>query len=568
MTPGPPKDGPKETQSETPQLEPNRPKTSRPPAVTARSLADLVESFLGGSRLRRSGLPTKPDIPAEQEEAPELLDLILDGPDALLILHRVEGEIVEANRVFCAWTGSSHDALVGRKFLDLFPESERKAARTLYEDAGAGGVHVLELSNETAAVRPRLIEFMSGRATAGGGAFAVVAGRDVGERAATERYLRAERDRLGTFIRSMRDALILLSPTGDILYANPAAEQAFEPYELPVTCHRWLSEFSRHDKSDLQGLASAYEGQTLELEGNDGRLFLISRSFLFESGKKASVMLIAKDITEQKLIEAQNHQLELELVRESKMAEFGILSAGIAHNLNGPLMGILGFCDLLEMKHPERPEIAQIRQQATTMKDIVANLLLKSRSERESQPQDLVIEDIIRTELRFLEANLFFKHQISTELDLNPEPPTVYGLYIDFAQVIGNLLRNAIDAMHHSEKRVLTVRTRTDDRHAMIQISDTGCGIPEDVRPNLFRPFFTTKPKASEATDGPVGTGLGLSTSRNILSRYGGEIGVESEPGNGATFTVRIPLHRKPPQDSQTKPPRQQGKTGATKAET
>ena len=549
MTPGAPKRDLSSTQPDTPRPAADRPSPARPSAGAARSLADLVESFLGGSRLKRSGLPTKPDLPVEQEEAPELLDLLLDGPDGLLVLHRVEGEIIEVNRAFCEWAGIARDSLVGRKFLDLFPEPERKAARTLYEDAGVGGVHVLELPSEVAGVRSRLIEFMSARTVSGRGAFAVVVGRDVGERAATERYLRAERDRLGMFIRSMRDALILLSPTGDILYANAAAEQTFEPYELPVICHRWLGEFSRHDKSDLQGLASAYEGQTLEMEGGDGRLFLISRSFLFESGKKASVMLIAKDITEQKLIEAQNHQLELELVRESKLAEFGMLSAGIAHNLNGPLMGVLGFCEILELKQPGQPEIAQIRQQATAMKDIVANLLLKSRSERESHPQDLVIEDIIRTELRFLEANLFFKHNIKTELDLASDSPTVYGVYIDFAQVIGNLLRNAIDAMHQSPQKVLRVHTHSDGRHLVLQISDTGCGITEEARQNLFRPFFTTKPKAADANPNePVGTGLGLSTSRNILSRYGGEIRAESEAGDGATFTVTIPLNRKPPE--------------------
>jgi PAS domain S-box-containing protein len=547
MTAGAPKPDLSNKQPVTKQPANGSPGRSARGAGAARSLADLMESFLTGSRLKRSGLPTKPEVPVEPEEEPELLDLLLDSPDGLLVLHRAEGEIVEANRAFCEWTGIAHDSVVGRKFLDLFPETERKAARTLYEDAGVGGVHVLELPSTIAGVRSRLIEFMSARTVAGKGAFAVVVGRDVGERAATERYLRAERDRLGMFIRSMRDSLILLSPSGDILYANPAAEQIFEPYELPVICHRWLNEFSRHDKSDLQGLASAYEGQTLELEGNDGRLFLISRSFLFESGKKASVMLIAKDITEQKMIEDQNHQLELELVRESKLAEFGMLSAGIAHNLNGPLMGILGFCDLAELKSPGQVEIAQIRQQATVMKDIVANLLLKSRNERESQPQDLVIEDIIRTELRFLEANLFFKHNIKTELDLDPDSPAVFGVYIDFAQVIGNLLRNAIDAMHKSPQRVLSVRTRATGRHLVMQISDTGCGISEEARENLFRPFFTTKPKASEAANnGPVGTGLGLSTSRNILSRYGADISVESEPGRGATFTVTIPLNRKP----------------------
>jgi two-component system NtrC family sensor kinase len=515
-------------------------------AGAARGLADLMDSLLGGSRLRRSGVPTKAAA-AEQEEPPELLDLLLEGPDAVVVLHREHGEIIEANHRFAEWVGIDRAELDGKRFLDLFPEPERKAARTLFEDAGAGGVHVMEVPCATKGSRPRLVEFTSAASKSGGGAFAIVVGRDVGERAATERYLRAERDRLSLFIRAMRDMLILLSPAGDILYANAAAEQVFEPFELPVICHRWLNELAKFDHSDLQGLASAYEGRTLELEAGDGSTFLVTRSFIFESGQKAMVMLMAKDITEQRIIEKQNHQLEIELIRESKLAEFGTLSAGIAHNLNGPLTGVLGFCDLIELTKPGQSEIAQIRNQALAMKDIIANLLHKSRSEREVQPQDLLIEEIIHTELRFLEANLFFKHDVKKIVDLDPDSPTIYGVYIDFSQVIGNLLRNAIDAMHKSEKRELVVRTRSTDMHLIVTISDSGCGIPDDIKRKLFQPFFTTKPKSQDAKPGePTGTGLGLSTSRSILARYGAEIAVESTPGEGSTFTVTIPRNRKP----------------------
>jgi two-component system NtrC family sensor kinase len=513
----------------------------------ARALANFMDSLLYGSRLRRAGLPTKSLTPeAPLEEPPELLELLLEGPDGVVILHREQGEIVEVSHRFAEWVGIERKNLEGRLFLDLFPEPERKAARTLYEDAGAGGVHVLELPNVHPGQRSRLIEFIATPSVSAQGGFAIIVGRDLGERAATERYLRSERDRLNLFIRSMRDSLILLSPTGDIQYANPAAEQAFPPSALPVTCHRWLLEFSRHDKADLQGLASAYEGQTLELESGDGRVFLVTRSFLFESGKRATVMLMAKDITEQVLIERQNHQLEIELIRESKLAEFGALSAGIAHNLNGPLTGILGFCDLIEIRHPGLIEITHIRQQASVMKEIIGNLLQKSRSDRETHPQDQVIEDIILTEMRFLEANLFFKHQVKKVVELDPAAPPIYGVYSDFSQAIGNLLRNAIDAMYRSEERVLTVRTHCDERHLVITISDTGCGMTVVVKQNLFKPFFTTKPKTTEAAPGePTGTGLGLSTSRNILARYGAEMSVESEPGVGSTFTVSIPLHRR-----------------------
>jgi PAS domain S-box-containing protein len=517
------------------------------PGRSARALADFMGSILPSLRERRNRPETTapPPTPAEVEE-PKLLDILLEGPDAEVVIHRETGRIVEANHRFAAWAGISRDELTERPFLDLFPEMERPAARSLYEDAGAGGVHVVELPIAQGP-HSRLVEFTSAASVSANGEFAVLVGRDLGERAATERYLRAERDRLATFIRAMRDSLILLSPTGDILYANQTAEQMFEPYELPVVCHRWRNEFSKRDKSDLQGLASAYEGQTLELEGTDGRIFLVTRSFLFETGHNTMIMLMAKDMTDQRNLEQQSHRFELELVRESKLAEFGTFSAGIAHNLNGPLMGILGFCDLIEIKQPGLPEIAQIRQQATTMKDIVANLMLKSRNEREAQPQYLIIEDIIRTELAFLEANLFFKHDVKKVVELDPNSPPVYGVYIDFSQVIGNFLRNAIDAMHKSPERVLTVRTRNENRHITITVADTGCGMSDEVKANLFKPFFTTKPKMHEAAPGePTGTGLGMSTSRKTLARYGAEIQVESVVGKGTSIVVTIPTDRKP----------------------
>ena len=363
----------------------------------------------------------------------------------------------------------------------------------------------------------------------------------------SERYLRTERDRLNLFIRAMRDGLVLMDVGGDIVYANPTMEMLFESYELPVVCHRWLKEFSKDDHSDLQGLTSAYGGKTLKLDSGDGRTFLVTRSFLFETGKPSQVMLMAKDVTEQVLMERQNHLLELELTRESKLAEFGMLVAGIAHNLNGPLTGIFGVCDLLKLKGIASSEIEQVRKQAGIMRDLIANLLQKSRNEREVEPRELDIREIIETELRFLEGNLFFKHQITQNLLIADELPTVFGVYIDLSQVIGNLVRNAIDAMYQSQKKMLTVKAFVQDRYLVLQVADTGSGISKEVKARIFEPFFTTKPKQHEAPEGsPAGTGLGLSSSRAILARYGALIDVESQEGEGTVFTVRFPVGRKP----------------------
>jgi PAS domain S-box-containing protein len=553
MTIPPPKDKLPVSNSQPAGSPPAEVAPGNPPSAKARGLADFVEGLVSGSRLKRSGLPTKPELPepAQQaqaeEEPPELLDLLLQGPDAVVVLHREQGEVIEVSERFIEWTGFNREQLDGKLFLDFFHEPERKIARTLYEDAGAGGVHVLELPCALPGTRPRLVEFTSAQSQAGNGMFAILVGRDVGERAATERYLRMERDRLNLFIRAMRDSLVLLSPGGDILYANSAAEQTFEPYELPVVCHRWMTEFSHQDKSDLQGLTSAYEGQTMEIDNGDARIFLVTRSFLFESGRKSTVMFMAKDISDQKLIEKQNHQLELELMRESKLAEFGTFSAGIAHNLNGPLTGILGFCELLQLTRSDVKEIEHIRSQGIVMKDIIANLLKKSRNEQDAEPQDLSVEDIISTELQFLDANLFFKHHVQRVVELDPDSPTIHGIYIDLSQVIGNLLRNAIDAMFHSDEKTLTVKTRHDERYLYVTVADTGSGMSDEVKQKIFKPFFTTKPKAADAKPGePVGTGLGLASSRNILARYGAEISVESILGQGTTFTILFPLHRTP----------------------
>ena len=513
-------------------------------STRARGLAGIVDSLLAPIRPKTDSQQPEHSL-TQEEEAPELLDLLLEGPDALVVVYREDGEIVEVSGRFLEWSGISREDLVGTKFLDLFAEVERRVVRTLYEDAGAGGVHVVELPCCDKSKRSRLIEFTTARSSSGDGGFALLVGRDVGERAATERYLRAERDRLNKFIHSMRDGLILLSGTGDVLYTNPSMEQMFEPYALPVVCHRWLKEFSSEDSTDLQGLASAYAGKTLTLESGDGRHFMVTRSFLFEARNRAMVMLMVKDVTDQVEMEQQNRQLQIELMRESKLSELGTLSAGIAHNLNGPLTGILGLCDLLELRGDENEDVKRIRQAAQTMREIVANLMVKSRSERETQPRDILIEDIIKTELRFLEANLFFKSKVKKELQLAEDSPAIYAVYIHLSQVIGNLLRNAIDAMYNTEQKVLTVKTWYDEKYLFASVSDTGMGIAEEVRDQIFKDFFTTKPKSSDAKSGePTGTGLGLSTSRKMLARYGAEIKFESEAGVGTTFTIRFPLNR------------------------
>ncbi len=477
-----------------------------------------------------------------------LLARILDhSPDVFFVLDGHSGKVYFSNRVGVGWlTTEDRDTILGKDFESLFPDSERQFAAKLWRDNGQDENRVFHLTKPDDENVSHLVEFQAAPITEGGKNWIIITGRELGPGTlGPERELRVERDRMNTLIRSLRDGLVLLSKEGEILFANPAMEQLFEPDALPNICREWLERFRAYDQVGILGFSSPYEGQTLELLAQDGRTFLVTRSYLFESKKTTSVMLIVKDITELKLLQWKGHQLEMELLRESKLAEFGTMAAGIAHNLNGPLTSILGFCDLVTMTKGQMKEVDRIRAQAIVMKDTIANLMQKSRYEQDSEPQEIQINELIETEWKFLHANLFFKHDVEKILELDETTPTIFAVYSDVSQVVGNLLRNAIDALYQREEKRLTVRTRHNERYIFVEIIDTGVGIKTEDIPKLFQPFFTTKPMVGKSAIGePTGTGLGLSTTRSILARYGAEVLVDSMWQEGSTFTIRFPLTR------------------------
>lgn len=227
-----------------------------------------------------------------------------------------------------------------------------------------------------------------------------------------------------------------------------------------------------------------------------------------------------------------------QLVNAEKMAAVGRCAAGIVHNLNTPLQGIMGYTELMALRHPESPHIAPLRKAAEEMKCIVAAILKVGRQENETALTDVDLNEALRDQLELLRASPFFKG-VETVLDLNSLPPFP-GVYHHFSQSFANLLRNAAEAMHGREHRRLTVSTAATDEALLVRIADTGRGIPAEDLNRIFDSFYTTKPLTAE-DDQPTGTGLGLASTREIVASYGGEIRVQSRPGQGTTFTVRLP---------------------------
>jgi len=263
-----------------------------------------------------------------------------------------------------------------------------------------------------------------------------------------------------------------------------------------------------------------------------------------KDGVLAGYRMAFRDITRRVEMEKEQEELQLELLEKSRLASLGRLLQGVAHNLNNPVTILQSTLEWIrttpaeEVNLPE--ELAVLSDQVRRIREMVANMLDKGRREALRQVTRLDLNQVLQEELKFLQANPFFKHEVKLETQLLPLPP-ILGIYSDFSQSFGNLLNNALDAMYDSPVKRLKVSTACRQRDLMIEFHDTGHGIPAETLPRIFDPFFSTKPNVS--VDGrPAGTGLGLNSCRMLLDPYGVKFEVESKPGTGATFRLRVPL--------------------------
>ncbi|RJP83700.1 MAG: hybrid sensor histidine kinase/response regulator [Desulfobacteraceae bacterium] len=267
--------------------------------------------------------------------------------------------------------------------------------------------------------------------------------------------------------------------------------------------------------------------------------------------KKEELLAKVRVFYRLKLVEDQLHEMNEklneqvrirtdQLIDSARMAAIGKSTAGIVHNLNNPLQAILGYSELLELKSPENPMIQKLRSSAMLMKEMIATILTTSREENCIKVDNIDLNTLLRNQIEMMKANNFFKHQVKTEIDLQPLP-LYKGVYAHFSQSLGNLIKNAVDAMYQTANKVLSVQTKADEQTIQITISDTGCGMDPETLPKIFDPFFTTKP-LSAPNDEPCGTGIGLASTQEMIEAYGGKIDVESRTGIGSRFTVTLPL--------------------------
>ena len=237
---------------------------------------------------------------------------------------------------------------------------------------------------------------------------------------------------------------------------------------------------------------------------------------------------------------------QTKLMAAQKLEQIGLLASGLAHNLRTPLSGIKGYAQLLKSDHPDMKELAFIVDEVAIMESIINNLMLKSRKDHQKSEEVINLNDLLRIEIQFLSAHMFFKHRVKKVLEFDDHLPSIRGVYSHFSQAILNVIQNALDAMYDAEERVLTIRTRHDAAALYVEVEDTGSGIPADLMSHIFDDFFTTKPSTVDRQgDEPTGTGLGLGSANQNLRQYGGRIEIQSEPGQGTKVTLVLPRQPK-----------------------
>jgi signal transduction histidine kinase len=266
-----------------------------------------------------------------------------------------------------------------------------------------------------------------------------------------------------------------------------------------------------------------------------------------EAGRLAASFneMVAKLHARTQRLEEEEHKhteelmhLQSRMAHAEKLASMGRLAAGVAHELNTPLGGVLSLAMLAleecDESYPQRKDLEIIVKQALHCREIVKGLLAFAH-QSESGAARTDVNSVIENTLALLERQAIFQN-VRTTRQLKKELPPVFIDPSHLQSVVMNVVMNAVDAMEG--KGALAIETTDDEagEQVLIRISDTGKGIPDKIKPLIFEPFFTTKEPGE-------GTGLGLAIVYGVVKGAGGRISVDSSPG-GTTFTIRLPIMR------------------------
>ncbi len=371
----------------------------------------------------------------------------------------------------------------------------------------------------------------------------VITCREVTEQVLLKRETEQAARRFDELLAAVHGLIIIRDLEGRFQVVNPYAARFFglQPDDfLGKTVHELLPApvagvIAANDAAVLADPDQFSHEEELVIDGRE--YVLMSERILLTDyqDQQVGICCVSMNVTEAR-------ELQRELIQSERHAAVGKLAAGVAHEINNPLTGILTFAeDLLEEAtegDPVREDLAIIVRETLRCRNIVRELLDFSRRSRPKR-HTMSLQPVVDRSLALVRNQASF-HDIDFVLDMDDPSLQVKMDPNQIQQVVLNLIINARDAMGGKGEIKVRIREQPGTGGAVVEIVDNGCGIPSENLEKVFEPFFSTK--------GTHGLGLGLAAVRSIVDQHDGEIFVESEEGKGAAFRICLPGQKDPPE--------------------
>lgn len=351
--------------------------------------------------------------------------------------------------------------------------------------------------------------------------------------------LEQEKERLKVIVNGIDAGLALVTKDYQVTWMNPLLKNWFNNQDVQMPCFVLIGG-KKEACLDCPITCPEIEGNgdtIMRMNGKNGedklfrhRVFALNHAIKGEG----EFLVVIEDITEQK-------QIEEKMIQTDKLSALGLMASSFAHEVNNPLATINVYAedliDRIEQQDVDLNEkemslyLGKIKENTERCKRITSNLLNFSRKTNWNVTQ-IDLNETIQNSISLVETSLK-KKQVKLNICIEKDLPVLFGDSLKLTQVLFNLINNAMDSLE--KEGMIHISALEEQNEVSINITDNGCGMPQEVLGKIFDPFYTTKPVGK-------GTGLGLSVCYGIVEEFGGTIQVESKEKIGTTVKVRIPI--------------------------
>jgi len=517
-----------------------------PVVVHASIITDSENRVVGGFEAIRDITPV---VEAEQK-----IQLLTEMTQEGILMVDQDHSVIFANSKMAEIAGRPKEELIGTDAAAFLPAQHILMMAEMMQNVDREHRQQLSFcstieSNDASSKHFQAFETYLAASCIGNNVITCVYFRDLTKRIESERKLCKANSFLENIINSSVDGIVVVDTEGKVVLFNEGAERilgysAREAIDDPAVFRRFYNtevarENMRRMRSDQYGPTGKLNPTRISLASKDGESVPVnfSAALIKEGDREIGSVGIFSDMREHIKIRRELEEARIQLLQAEKIASLGRLAAGVAHEINNPLAGILIYADLLMKeagKHPGwRQDLEEIIAQTLRCKEIVTRLLEFSRQPL-GQRISFEVNEILDRCMELLRHQALF-HDIQFDLDLQLELPQILGDPGQIQQVFTNLVINAANAMNGKGTLALNTRFNPASEEVAVKLTDTGPGIPPEIMDKIFEPFFTTKRPGD-------GTGLGLSVAYGIVQQHGGRIDAENSSDGGAIFTVTLPL--------------------------